>query len=155
MSSRIVAAQEALVDVLREILPDAHVKRTYTPVIDTQKLTARVPTVLVTVDDVTTPALNSSWTKWTDVFTLTVYVGKKLENKQDATHEMDTLCGTMETLRDRLRRQRVVNNDGHTVQMIAADHAATRPIFDRQQLEQDFIFSGFLLVEVRINGGTG
>ena len=148
--SRIVQAQEAVVSLLKERFPEAHVLRSYTPTIDTQRLTSRTPTILVTVDDVTTPRLNSSWSKWWDRYTLTVYVGKRLISKSEITAEVDTLCGLIEEVRDSLRRRRKVS-EGVTVQMIDASHASSRPIYDRAELEKNGIFSGFLLVEVQID----
>ncbi|MDO4571486.1 MAG: hypothetical protein Q4D38_13965 [Planctomycetia bacterium] len=143
-------AGEILERILSENVPEAQVLRTYTPTMDLKNLETGVPAVFITLEDISTEGKNSNGSKFVDLITFTLAVVEKLPSVGNSTDEVDGLIEVVQKIRDILR-YRVLTVSGARVLVTTAEHASSRPVYDRELLAEG-VFAGLLFVETRVNG---
>lgn len=149
--SRVERVQKSLMAFLEELFPEWKWERSYTPTYVIHAMADGETVGMVCLEDIVTERNNSNGTKFTDIFTFTIALVHKLADKINAIPEVDAKLSQVEQLRDVLRF-RTSFSDGFRLVVLGAEHSASRPIYDRQTLEEQNIFIGFLLLEVRVNG---
>lgn len=148
--SRLRKTLDTVAERVQELLPDAEVLVSYNPELDFNVVTAKKIYVFVVPETIAEEDHNQSNTKWKDVYTVTLAVSRGIKNPRDCTPEVDAMLDTMENLRDAMRR-RITRG----VAVIQGSHTPSRPVYNRDELEENHNFLGFLLVEARTPGSIG
>ena len=145
--SRISKTLEVVAEVIQNILPDAEVMLSYNPEQDLNIVSTKKIFVFIVPDTVSEEDHNQGGTKWKDVITMTLAVARGIKNTRDCTPEVEEMLDVMENLRDRLR---VKITRGTAI--IRGNHTPSRPVYNRDELEENHLFLGYLLIEARTPG---
>jgi len=145
--SRLARTLETVAEVVKELLPEAEVLVSYNPELDLNYVSSQTISILVVPDTVAEEDHNQNGTKWKDVYTVTLAVTRGIKNIKDCTPEVETMLDVMERLRDDLRTKIT-----RGVAVIRGNHTPSRPVYNRDSLEEDHIFLGYLLLEARVPG---
>ena len=145
--SRITKTLETVAEVVGELLPDAEVMVSYNPEQDLNVVNTKKIYVFIVPDTVAEEDHNQGGTKWKDVITMMLAVARGIKNMRDCVPEVEAMLDKMENLRDRLRTKIM-----RGVAVIRGNHTPSRPVYNRDELEENHLFLGYLLLEARTPG---